>query len=149
MGMARDVILKQEPGPKLDRWVAEEIFGFRVKEGKGAMLKPITKVYGEGAEEPFCPICGNDAVGLWEPNELKPYSQEMIYAMEVAEKTKLFTKYLLRQKTTGRWSVCYYDVHQDKFVDEATGDLPAEAICKAALIYQRARKWELTEGSLS
>lgn len=64
--------MKEIDGHKLDSLVAEEIFGFQVRN-RTVMFNEYTQVIGKDAEEPWCPICGNDEE-FWREDELKRYS---------------------------------------------------------------------------
>ena len=124
---------------QLDRLVAMEIFGFQVRK-QTAMFDEYTQVIGKGAEEPWCPVCGNDEFyGGWRKDELRKYSRQIDYAMEAAARTGLFQKYVLRKKDCGKWSVGTCDGN-GQFVDMVTGYSPARVIAEAALVYNRLQK---------
>lgn len=134
--------MKEIDGHKLDSLVAEEIFGFQVRN-RTVMFNEYTQVIGKDAEEPWCPICGNDEE-FWREDELKRYSLHIEYAMEAAEKTGLFQKYVLLKMDGDKWSIGTYEHGQ--FVDLVTSHSPATAIVKAALIYNRMPKKEKRAG---
>ena len=128
-------ILEEKDTVKLDRMVAEEIFGFQVKEKQNYV-----QVTGKNAKEAGCPLCYTRKPGFWFPNHLKRYTHHMIYAMKAAEKTGLFDEYSLYQREDGTWCVGGYDEKTRRFVDIVTGDYPAEVVTRAALIYHRQPK---------
>src|SRR5690606_34201764 len=67
------------------------------------------------------------------------------YAMEAAEKTGLFQKYVLRKKDGDKWCIGVFD-ENGRLMELVTSDSPAGAIVEAALIYNRMPKEEKTAG---
>jgi hypothetical protein len=139
MNLDHKKIQEEKDLENLDRMVAEEIFGFEIKE-KQTSEHSYVQVIGENAEEPQCPLCYCRKPEYWIPDQLKRYTFHMTFAMEAAKKVGLFDEYSLRQKDDGKWSVGRYDEKTYRFVDVVTGDYPAEVISKAALIYHRMPK---------
>src|SRR5690606_152598 len=81
----------------------------------------------------------------WIRDKLKGYSRHIEYAMESAEKTGLFQKYVLRKKDGDKWCIGVFD-ENGRLMELVTSDSPAGAIVEAALIYNRMPKEEKTAG---
>ena len=62
--------IKEIDGDALDRLVAEKIFGFQVRT-RTVMFSEYTQVIGRDAEEPWCPICGNDNFCIVDKGQIK------------------------------------------------------------------------------
>src|SRR5690606_35775736 len=78
-------------------------------------------------------------------DKLKGYSRHIEYAMEAAEKTGLYQKYVLRKKDGDKWCIGTFD-ENGRLMELITSDSPAGAIVEAALIYNRMPKEEKTAG---
>lgn len=77
----------------------------------------------------------------WIRDKLKGYSRHIEYAMESAEKTGLFQKYVLRKKDGDKWCIGVFD-ENGRLMELGTSDSLREPLSKRrwATAYRKKRK---------